>query len=163
MASDKYALTLRAESEQDKAFLETLHRSTRDDLLQSGLPEALLNNLLLMQFNAQQQGYRTQFPDANYVIIEKDGAPIGHQITAADATTIRLVYLALLPQERNRGHGRRLIEALQVEAANTDKTLRLSVARHNLHAQHVYLACGFQISHEDGANLEMNWQAREKR
>ncbi len=163
MSSDKHALTLRPETAQDKEFLETLYRSTRNDLLQLGLPEAMLANLLLMQFNAQQQGYRAQFPDADFSIIEKDGEATGYLITDSGEQAIRLVYLALLPQERNRGHGKKLIRALQADAVNANKPLSLSVARHNAHAQHVYLACGFQVSADDGSNLEMIWLAAENR
>ena len=154
-------VTLRPEVLQDKPFLEILYRSTRDDLLKLGLPEAMLGNLMQMQFNAQQTGYRTQFPDADYSIVERDGKSIGWLITDRNAEAIRLVNIALLPDQRNKGHGRRLINALQNEAAAAKKPLRLSVSCMNRHAQHLYVSSGFQIIGDDGANLEMTWQIRD--
>lgn len=152
-------LTLRQETLQDKAFLESLYRSTRDDLLQLGLPGAMLDNMMAMQFHAQQSGYRKQYPDAVYDIIEKDGEPAGCLITHRGIDAIRLVYIALLPHERNRGHGRRLIRALQAEAAGANKTLRLSVSAQNTQAQRLYASSGFQVESNDGVYLEMNWSA----
>lgn len=152
-------LTIRHETSEDNAFLEGLYRSTREDLLQLGLPVAMLDNMMAMQFLAQQSGYRKQYPDAAYDIVEKDGEAIGRQITHRNAETIRLVYIALLPHERNRGHGRRLIRALQAEAVGANKTLRLSVSAQNMQARYLYASSGFQIESNDGVYLEMSWCA----
>lgn len=151
-------LNIRPESAQDMDFLARLYRQTREDLLRLGLPEPMLDNLLAMQFNAQQSGYRTQFPDADYAVIEKGGAPVGHLITHRGIEAIRLVYIALLPHERNQGHGRRLIRALQAEAEGANKTLALSVSTQNLRAQRLYTALGFTVAGDDGVYLEMAWR-----
>ncbi len=150
-------ITLRQENSNDKSFLEALYRSTRDDLLQLGLPEAMMSGLIQMQFNAQQSGYRSQFPDAEYSIIEKEGKPIGYLVIHYGTEIIRLVYIALLPGERNRGYGRSLIHGLQTEAAESNKSLALTVDPLNKRAKHLYLDSGFQIISHDGANIEMCW------
>lgn len=155
-------LNIRTEVEQDTAFLERLNRSTRQDLLQLGLPEALIDNLIQMQFHAQQTGYRTQFPDAEYAVIEKNGEAIGRLVTDKNDEAIRLVYIAFLPHERNRGYGRRLIQSLQAEASGANKPLTLSVDRQNMQAKHLYLSSGFQVGNDDGANLEMIWLGSER-
>lgn len=158
MNSDDPLLHIRPKTAQDTDFLARLYRSTREDLLQLGLPGAMLDNMMAMQFHAQQSGYRKQYPDAAYDIIEKSGEPAGCLIThRGDA--IRLVYIALLPHERNRGHGRRLIRALQAEAAGANKTLTLSVSAQNLQAQRLYASSGFQVESNDGVHLEMSWCA----
>lgn len=155
-------LTLRPKIEQDNAFLERLHRSTRPDLLQLGLPDPLLENLIQMQFNAQQTSYRTQFPNAEHSIIETKGEAIGYLIVNTNDEAIRLVYIALLPQARNQGYGRHLLKILQTEATNTNKPLGLSVDPQNAPAKHLYLSSGFQVKHDDGANLEMIWLGHAK-
>lgn len=155
-------LNIRTEVEQDTAFLERLNRSTRQDLLQLGLPEALIDNLIQMQFHAQQTGYRTQFPDAEYAVIEKNGEAIGRLVTDKNDEAIRLVYIAFLPHERNQGYGRRLIQSLQAEASGANKPLTLSVDRQNMQAKHLYLSSGFQVGNDDGANLEMIWLGSER-
>lgn len=150
-------LNIRPQIEQDMAFLERLNRSTRQDLLQLGLADALIDNLIRMQFQAQQTGYRMQFPYAEYAIIEKDGEAIGRLVTDKGDEAIRLVYIAFLPHERNRGHGRRLIQTLQAEASGANKPLTLSVDPQNMQAKHLYLSSGFQVRNDDGANVEMAW------
>lgn len=160
MHIDNRALALRPEVEQDKAFLERLHHSTRDDLLQLGLPDAMIANLMLMQFNAQQMGYRAQFPEGDFSIVERSGDPIGYLVTCRGDEVFRLVYIAFLPQERNQGHGRKLIKELQAKAANASQPLALSVARQNIQAKHLYLSLGFQVVLEDGAHLGMIWHAK---
>lgn len=160
MCFDDPFLHTRPETAQDADFLARLYRSTREDLLQSGLPEAMLANLIAMQFHAQQSGYRKQFPNAEYFIIEKNGEPMGCLITHRGDDAIRLVYVALLPHERNQGHGRRLIQALQTEAASANKPLTLAVSTQNTQAQRLYISCGFQVVSDDGAYLEMIWRGR---
>lgn len=150
-------LNIRPETPQDADFLARLYRLTRDDLLQLGLPEPMLANMMTMQFHAQQSSYRKQYPDAAYDIIENAGKPAGYLITHRRIDAIRLVYIALLPHERNRGHGRRLIHALQTEAASARKPLRLSVSTQNLLAQRLYASCGFCVDNDDGVYLEMKW------
>lgn len=157
MHIDNNALILRPEAEHDKVFLERLYRSTRDDLLQTGLPELMLNNMIAMQFAAQQSGYRNQFPDAAHAIVEKNGESIGSLITNDGGDAIRLVYIALLPHERNRGYGRHLIRALQTEAENASKALTLSVSTQNTQAQRLYASLGFRVVNNSGAYLEMIW------
>lgn len=151
------ALTLRPETEQDSVFLERLFRSTRDDLMQLGLPEAVIDNLINMQFRAQQSSYRTQFPDADYGVVETEGEPIGYLITNHGSQEIRLVYIALSVHERNKGHGRRLIQTLQAKAAGENKPLTLSVDPRNMPAKHLYFDLGFQVRSDDGVNLELIW------
>lgn len=151
------ALNLRPECEHDSEFLARLYRSVREDLLQLDLPEAMLDQLVEMQFRAQQAGYRSQFPDARNTIVEKGGEPIGCVLTHHGDEAMRLVYLALLPHERNRGYGRRLIQALQSEAAGANKPLALSVSTQNLQAQHLYASSGFRPVSNDGVSLEMVW------
>lgn len=159
MHTDTPLLNLRPETAQDVHFLAQLFRSTREDLLQLPLPEAMLSNLVEMQFNAQQSSYRQHFPDAEFSVIEKDGERIGRLITHDGDTAIRLVCIALLPQARNQGHGRYLLQTLQAAATFAGKPLALSVSTQNAAAERLYLSLGFQTSHDDGANLEMIWHA----
>jgi len=153
-------LNLRPEGGQDSEFLARLYRSTREDLLLLNLPEAMLQGLLDMQLRAQQAAYRSQFPDARHQILELAGEPIGGLLAHRGDEAIRLVYLALLPHARNRGYGRRLIEALQAEAADADKPLTLSVFTLNTPAQRLYASTGFRPAGNDGINVEMIWEGK---
>lgn len=157
MHIDDPLLSIRSETVQDTDFIAQLYRSTREDLSRLGLPEAMLDNMIAMQLHAQQSGYRKQYPDADYAIVEKTGESIGYLITHRSDDDIRLVYIALMPQERNQGHGRRLIQALQTEASAAKKPLKLSVSTQNVLAQHLYASSGFRVVNNDSVNLEMSW------
>lgn len=151
-------LQLRPETEEDTTFLKSLYYSTRADLQQLGLPPALLDNMMSMQFHAQRSSYRSRFPDSENSIVEKYGKPIGELVKHAGTADIRLVYIALLPEERGKGYGRRLIGALQSEAARAGKALALAVDPLNP-AKKLYLSLGFQVALDEGINLEMIWRA----
>lgn len=156
-------LNLRPETAHDADFLALLFRSTREDLLQLPLPEAMLDNLIAMQFNAQQGSYREHYPDAQFSIVEKSREPIGQLIAHDGDAAIRLVFIALLPNERNQGHGRCLLQALQALATTAKKTLTLSVSTQNMGAKRLYLSLGFEVSHDAGTHLEMIWTPAENR
>ncbi|HXU94721.1 MAG TPA: GNAT family N-acetyltransferase [Gallionella sp.] len=148
-------LHLRRETPQDREFLARLYRSTRDDL--PLLPAAILENLLAMQFHAQQAGHRQQYPDAEFCIIETNREPSGCIAVHRGAEEIRLVNLALLPEVRNRGHGRSLVRSLQAEADAAGKRLTLSVSSQNAGAQRLYAALGFDIVNDSVTYREMVW------
>lgn len=150
-------LRTRPEAPHDSDFLACLHRSTRDDLLRAGLPERVLEQVLAMQCRAQQSSYRQHFPNAEFSIIEQDGAAIGQLIVHRDNTDIRLVYIALLPRVQRRGYGRGLLRALQAEAALKCKPVTLSVSKQNIAAQRLYASLGWCATSQDDANLEMIW------
>jgi len=122
-----------------------------------GLPDAMMNNLMQMQFNAQQSSYRSNFPAADYAIIEKDGTPIGYLVTHRGEKRNRVIYIAFLPHERNKGYGRGVIKTLQAEAALAEKGLALSVDPQNAIARHLYLSMGFQVGSDDGVVQNMIW------
>lgn len=152
-------LCLRRETEEDASFLKALFRSTKADMLPLGLPPEMLDNLLEMQFHAQRSSYRNQYPASDNSIIEKKGETIGVMLKNVGASEIRLIHIALLPEERGKGYGRRLIKELQQEAALAEKPLTLSVDPRNDTARGLYLSLGFQVTQDDGANLEMVWRA----
>lgn len=151
-------LQLRPEAKNDSTFLEALHRLTRPDLLQLGLPQTLHDGMVKMQFKAQRSGYRRQFPDAENHIVEKSGEAVGSLIKHVGETAIRLNYIALLPAARGKGYGRRLVAAMQQEAMASGKALRLAVDPLNVPVCTLYLSLGIRIEHKDGATLEMRWQ-----
>lgn len=149
------SLYIRPETPQDQAFLARLYRSTRDDLRM--LPITVLDGLLTMQFQAQQNSHRQQYPGADYCIVELDGEPVGCLAVHREPDAIRLVNIALLPETRNRGHGRGLIRSLQTEASTAGIPLTLSVSTQNAGAQRLYAALGFRITDDNGAYREMIW------
>ncbi len=72
------------------------------------LPPPLRDSILRMQFNAQTSGYRGQYPDARYDIVELDGEPIGRVVRDyADGSCIWSMIELRLVARRGGGVGHR--------------------------------------------------------
>jgi len=152
-------LTTRAAQAADEAFLHRLYVSTRDDLrLLVALDPAAVDTLIAMQRQAQRAGYLATYPHAQYLLVERDGAPVGRLVVDEGATATRLVDISLLPEMRGQGLGTTLLRQLQAAAAVRNVPLALSVARTNPRAGKLYLACGFAVVAEDATRTEMVWR-----
>src|SRR5215211_1618223 len=84
------ALTLRPTRREDEEFLFEVYSSTRaEEMSQTGWDDAQKQAFLLMQFAAQQQHYRTRFPEGDHQIIIKANEPVGRIYTASFDEEIR--------------------------------------------------------------------------
>lgn len=159
MALDQASISLRPEKSEDESFLFELYATTRTDELNAlNLPPDQQTLFLKMQFNAQQQGYRGMFPQAEFQIILLNEQPAGRWVVDRAADEIRLVDIALLPVHRQAGLGTALIQRLFAEAAAARKPMRLSVLK-NHRAAHLYERLGFYKTRELGLYNEMEWRA----
>ena len=114
-----------------------------------------------MQFSAQTQSYRQQFPGAEYQVILHDGVAAGRLIVDRDEDCILLIDIALLPEHRCFGMGSALISDLKTEAQQTGKRVRLYVEEFNP-AYRLYERLGFQKIDEAGFYHRMEWRPVEK-
>jgi GNAT superfamily N-acetyltransferase len=90
----------------DAAFLYGLFRSHMvPDLAGLGLDEAALERLVRMQFVAQTNGYRAQFPGARFDIVHFADVPVGRLIVDASTEAACVVDFALLPDRQGGGLG----------------------------------------------------------
>lgn len=143
----------------DEAFLRRLYVSTRDDLrLLVALDPTAVDTLIAMQRQAQRTGYLATYPHAQYLVVERDGAPVGRLVVDEGGKATRLVDISLLPEERGHGLGTTLLRRLQGAATARNVPLALSVARTNPRACKLYLACGFAVVAEDAMRTEMVWR-----
>ena len=107
------SVTLRRVSADDERFLRELYASTRERELSivtwSGEQKTAF---LAMQFEAQDSYYRTQYPDAQFDVIEIERVPAGRLYLFATVAELRVIDIALLPQFRNRGIGGGLMRTI---------------------------------------------------
>ena len=123
-------LTFRPECDTDLGFLQRLYASTRSgemDLVDWSIEEK--NQFLQSQFQAQHSYYLTHFPDGRFDVIERERVAIGRLYVAHWPHEIRLIDIAILPEDRGRGLGGRILQALLQQAAATGKFVSLSVER----------------------------------
>jgi ribosomal protein S18 acetylase RimI-like enzyme len=139
--------------------MRQLYASTRaDEMALTGWTAEQQDAFLQMQFNAQRQYYREQFPTAEYCVIQHAGVDIGRLIIHRADGELLLMDIALLPEYRSSGIGTALIRDLMAEAAQTGKAMRLHVEFFN-RALRLYERLGFSKIGDTGIYFEMEWRA----
>ena len=97
---------LRAQREEDHPFLERLYISVR---------------FLADQFRLQTTHYRTHYYDAEFLIVERSGSPVGRLYVFRGPHDHRVIDISLLPETRNAGVGGALLQAVKAEAAADER------------------------------------------
>ena len=152
------SFSLRPVSLDDEALLFQVYASTRaEEMALVPWNDEQRLAFLQMQFTAQTQSYRQQFPGAEYQVILHDGVPAGRLTVERSDKGILLVDIALLPEHRNNGIGSALIGDLKTEAQKTGKPLHLDVENFNP-AYHLYERLGFERIDEVGFYWRMEWR-----
>ena len=150
-------ITFRPIQPEDEPFLYSLYASTREEEL-SLVPwnAAERESFLRMQFSAQHKFYMEQYLDACFEIIEANGRSVGRLYVDRREDEIRLIDIALMTQERNRGIGSRLLKDLLAESARVGKPVRIHVERFNP-ALRLYERLGFEPIDDQGVYFLMEW------
>jgi ribosomal protein S18 acetylase RimI-like enzyme len=152
-------ITVRRVTPEDRDFLFGLYCAARaEDFSLLALPKDQKQQLILMQFTAQQNAYRAQFPGSDYVIVMQNDRPVGRIWIAEMEQEFHLVDIALLPEARNAGIGALLIRQLQTEARRAGKAVRSTVFRFNSGSLRFHERLGFRISAEDPVQYYMEWR-----
>lgn len=152
------ALSLRPALPDDLPFLAAVYASTRiEELAPTGWPDEAKTAFLQQQFSAQHDHYHTHYPGADFLIIERDGQPIGRLYVARWPRELRLMDIALLPQYRNRGLGTQILRGLLAEAQASGKRVSLHVEAYNP-AMRLYERHGFQKITDTGVYWLMEWE-----
>src|ERR1035438_8083871 len=135
-------ITVRRVTPEDRDFLFGLYCAARaEDFSLLALPKDQKQQLILMQFTAQQNAYRAQFPGSDYVIVMQNDRPVGRIWIAEMEQEFHLVDIALLPEARRAG-----------------KTVRSTVFRFNSGSLRFHERLGFRISAEDPVQYYMEWR-----
>lgn len=150
----------RAEDESDLAFLAALYASTRaDEVAPLGWDAAQAATFLRQQYDAQRGHYRAHYPDAAFLVIERDGVPVGRLYLQRRGDTLRILDISLLPDLRGRGVGTALLDAVIAQADAAACHVDLFVERFNP-ALRLYRRLGFVAIGDTGVYLEMRRPAR---
>lgn len=155
---DSRLVTLRPALEADEAFLLDVYSGTRsDELNQTGWDDAQQRAFIKLQFVAQQQHYRTYYPQGEHHIILLNEKPIGRLYVARSPEEIRILDLALLAEHRNKGIGTHIIKDLVAESRRTGHPVRIYVENFN-RALRLFERMGFSQVDEKGFHCLMQWQ-----
>jgi len=153
-------ITLRDAVADDLPFLARLYGETRRREVSAwGWPQEQQEWFLRMQFDAQRRSYRASFPDALDRIVRREDISIGRLLTKQDGTSMRLIDIALIEEQRQQGIGTYLLHNLLQECQTQGSTLQLHVARGNP-AMRLYQRLGFAETRGDQMYIEMEWKPR---
>jgi ribosomal protein S18 acetylase RimI-like enzyme len=148
-------ITLRPVSGHDESFLFHVFRYLHEPSFASlQIPAEQKTGLLQMQFNAQQSQYCAQYPDADFDIVLRDGEPVGYMYALRGPDAYVLIDISLLPEQRNKGVGARLVSALIKEAQSSNEPLEAHVLRDNP-AWRLWQRLGFEQVGDDGVHLQI--------
>jgi ribosomal protein S18 acetylase RimI-like enzyme len=153
------AILRRAATPGDEPFLFELYCAVRAHEF-ALLPELLKQHLVHTQYEAQQDGYRAQFPGSGYEVVFHDERKVGRIWIASLEDSLHLVDIAILPEAQNSGIGTALVRELQREAKLAGKAVRLSVFRFNPGSVRFHQRLGFTVTHEDEIQLYFEWDPK---
>lgn len=150
-------LSLRPMATSDKAFIESLYRSTRDDLRLIDAEDDFIEGLIEMQQYAQTQGYGDMFPNAMYFVAEYHSERIGRVVLDFGQNEIRVIDIALIPAARGKGYGGQILQAVQLTAAKVMAPVALTVRADHMLAKRLYSRLGFTVEEAQIPYERMIW------
>lgn len=151
-----HGLVARPRTTADTEFLAALYASTRaTELAPVPWPDEAKHAFLRSQFEAQTHHYDLHYADAEFLVLERDGQPIGRLILSWGDRDLRVVDLALVPACCGLGLGTAVLRAVMAQAAGS---VSLHVERFNP-ALRLYQRLGFVHEEDTGVYYRMRWKS----
>jgi len=150
-------LTFRPITKDDQSLLATIYAGTRAAEMELvDWDEAQKEAFLQSQFAAQHQYYMDHYRDARFEMLLYKDQPIGRLYVDRGPHDIRIIDIALLPEQRNHGFGTCLLQDLLEEARQAGQTVSIHVEQTNP-ALTLYHRLGFTPIEEQAVYLLMEW------
>lgn len=137
---------------QDQELLFRIYASTRQEEMRL-VPwsDAEKEAFLRSQAFAQHTHYQNYFPDAEYLVLEQNSAPIGRLYVHITSKSLHIIDIALLPEHRNRGIGSAILTSL-IHRANQGRLDITLYVEYNNPAQRLYARHQFEKVEDAGIN-----------
>lgn len=150
-------ITFRPITADDSEFLYTVYAGTRtEELAMVDWPESQKQAFLRSQFNAQHTAYQRTYQGGNFLVILRDGQPIGRLYLARWPQEIRVVDITLVPEYRNAGIGTAILKDLLAEGKREGKCVSIHVEIFNP-ALALYRRLGFRKLGDHGPYYLFKW------
>ena len=152
-------ISFRPITKHDLEFLNRLYASTRAaEMALLDWTSEQKTQFLTMQFNAQHSFYQEQFGQAAFLIIAADNKSVGRVYLDRRPDEIRLIDIALLPEQRNSGLGTALLKDLLDEGRSSGLPVKIHVESFNP-AMRLYQRLGFKPVEDQGVYQLMEWRS----
>lgn len=152
-------MRLRPATAQDVAFLRRVFGTTREEeMARVPWTAAQKEAFLDQQFLAQKTHYEDFYPDCQFLVIEREGEPIGRLYIERGEADIAIVDISLLPEHCGQGVGGALLGEILAEAAAAKRAVQIYVEHFNP-ARRLYDRLGFVPVGTNGIYHHMEWRA----
>jgi ribosomal protein S18 acetylase RimI-like enzyme len=142
---------------EDTEFLYAVYANTRtEELAVVDWTASQKDVFLRTQFDAQHQAYQETYRGGDFLVLLKNGQPIGRLYLARWQREIRIVDIALLPEYRRSGIGSAILKDILAEGARSGKRVSIHVEMFNP-ALALYERLGFRKLREHGVYHFMEW------
>jgi ribosomal protein S18 acetylase RimI-like enzyme len=150
--------SLRHARDSDIPRLRLLYADTRAEEMSSvpWLP-SVKQQFLDQQFNLQHLHYLKHYPEADFLVIEREAIVVGRYYISRTAPDHLIIDICFMADQRGLGMGRALIEASQREATLLGHGMHLHVIKHNTRARRLYEKLGFKIDGGSDMHHHMCW------
>ncbi|WP_020398398.1 GNAT family N-acetyltransferase [Kordiimonas gwangyangensis] len=154
-----HGMSARPARASDKDFLAKMFRENRDDIRMADNSPDYIESVIDMQLRAQEGGYGSQFPNAVYMVIEKNGTRIGRVTLDIGPVELRLVDLDFIKKVQGKGLGSSILLWLMKAAAQTKRPLLVPMRRDDITMGRFLEKYGFveDISASDSMYARMSW------
>lgn len=143
----------------DMPSLRRIYSSSRSDELSAWpWPQAQKDAFLDQQFETQHCYYVAAYSDAHFLVIHRNGDPIGRLYIDMTSPLWHVIDIALLPEWRGMGIGSAIItEAQQQAAVSAARGIVLHVERQNIRAHALYRRLSFADAEDGPTHMRMTW------
>jgi RimJ/RimL family protein N-acetyltransferase len=155
-AAAAFGIAYRPMTDGDLPFIAALYATTRArELEPSGWPEEMKAAFCEQQHRIQHAQYRMTYKHAEWLIVERDGVPVGrYYLDWNDSDGLLMIDLSLMPEQRGAGVGGAIFRDTIATAHEAGKPVTLHVDRFNP-AIALYERLGFSIEEELPFHLRM--------
>lgn len=154
-AAAAYGIAYRPMTDGDLPFIAALYASTRaGEIAATGWPPQAQAAFLDQQHRAQHQHYRGAYPNAEWLIVERAGTPVGRLYLADEEGRLLLMDISLVPEQRGAGLGTAILDDLVGAARAAGREMTLHVEANNP-ARRLYERFGFETVEQGPIYLRM--------
>jgi len=155
-AAAPFGIAYRPMVEEDLPFIEALYASTRaEEVALTGWPQDQQRAFLAQQHRAQHHHYQTYYAEAEWLVVERAGEPIGRLYLGQWDDRHHIIDISLIPAARGLGIGGAILADVIAAAQAQGKSVSIHVEVNNP-ARRLYERLGFEVVEDKGIYLRMD-------